>query len=409
MRDSIAAFGLTADGFRLHLWRAAWKLLLSVILVYIGATAARVVARKHYVFLPGYVRWAVTPTPPVSGPTHLLVLLTDHFEPNRQAGVAADWMSRYAAMSARHRDAAGRQPQHTWFYPGEQYEPAILDILRGGVRQGLGEVEFHFHHDFDTSASLRPRLEQALEQFAAYGFNRTVTNETRFAFIHGNFGLDNSTGPFFCGVNDELRLLSQLGAFADFTFPSVYLESQPPVVNSIYAARDDERPRSYDRALPLAALARREADLMIFEGPLVFSPTWRVRRLFLELDDGSIHPGLPADPARIAAWLRARVHVPSRPEWVFIKLFAHGASSEGDIEAVTGKAFDELLSALESGYNDGRRFVLHYVTARQAYNIAMAAVEGHDGDPEAFLDYRIPPYLSSAGGSSEELSARPRP
>jgi hypothetical protein len=392
---------------RPHAWRATIRtVLLSLALLYIGATAARVVARKHYIFLPDYVRWAVTRAPAVSGPTHLLVLITDHFEPNRQEAVAADWMDRYAAMAAPHRDAAGRRPQHTWFYPAEQYEPAILDILRNGVRKGFGEVEFHFHHDFDTSASLRPRLEQALEQFAGYGFNRTVANETRFAFIHGNFALDNSTGPYFCGVNDELRLLSQLGAFADFTFPSVYLDSQPPVVNSIYAVRDDDRPRSYDTALPLAALARQEADLMIFEGPLVFSPTWRPRRLFLELDDGNIHEGMPADPARIKSWLRARVHVPSRPEWVFIKLFAHGASSAGDMEAVTGTAFDQMLTGFETGYNDGRRFVLHYVTARQAYNIAMAAVDGHGGDPEAFLDYRIPPYLSSAGTSSEGLSAR---
>jgi hypothetical protein len=408
-RRPVAGFSLMAQGLRSPTWQAtARTLLLAAVLVYTAATALRVVARKHYVFLPGYVRWAVTPVPQVTGPTHLLVLFTDHFEPNRQVSVAADWMKRYAAMAARHRDAAGRSPQHTWFYPAEQHEPTILEILRGGVRNGLGEVEFHFHHDFDTSTSLRPRLEQGLEQFAAYGFNRTVTNETRFAFIHGNFGLDNSTGAYFCGVNDELRLLSQLGAFADFTFPSVYLESQPPVVNRLYAARDDERPRSYDTPLPLDALARREADLMIFEGPLVFAPTWRLRRLFLELDDGSIHPGMPADPARIRAWLRARVHVPSRPEWVFIKLFAHGASSQGDMEAVTGTAFDGLLDGLESRYNDGRRFVLHYVTARQAYNIAMAAVDGHGGDPEAFLDYRIPRYLSNARLSSEPLSASRR-
>lgn len=404
---SVRVFRGTSKRLRPKTWPGvAVRLLVVLLLAYVGATAARVVARKHYVFLADYLRWTMTPTPAVTGPTHLLVLLADHFEPDRQPLVVADWLKRYAFRAMRHRDAAGRRPQHTWFYPAEQYEPAILAMLREAVQSGLGEVEFHFHHDFDTSASLRPRLERSLQQFADYGFNKTVTHETRFAFLHGNSGLDNSNGPYFCGVTDELRLLARLGAFADFTFPSVYLDSQPSVVNRLYAARDDDRPRSYGEPLPLAALTTGEAELMIFEGPLVFSPTWRVRRLFLELDDGSIHPGMPAHPARIRAWLRAGVHVPARPEWLFIKLSAHGASSEADVEAVTGSAFDELLTALETNYNDGGRYVLHYVTARQAYNIAMAAVDGHGGDPERFLDYRIPPYLANAATSGEGIIAR---
>jgi hypothetical protein len=40
--------------------------------------------------------------------------------------------------------------------------------------------------------------------------------------------------------------------------------------------------------------------------------------------------------------------------------------------------------------------VLHYITAREAYNVAMAAVDGHSGNPVDYLDYVIPPYLSSS-------------
>ena len=93
---------------------------------------------------------------------------------------------------------------------------------------------------------------------------------------------------------------------------------------------------------------------------------------------------------------RAGVHVPGRPEWLFIKLFAHGAGSPADIEAVTGPDFDRLLEALERDYNDGTRYVLHYITAREAYNIAMAAADGKTGNPVDYLDYVIPPYLSSS-------------
>jgi len=43
-------------------------------------------------------------------------------------------------------------------------------------------------------------------------------------------------------------------------------------------------------------------------------------------------------------------------------------------------------------YNDASRYVLHYVTAREAYNLARAAVDGKTGDPRQYYDYLIPPY-----------------
>ena len=372
--------------------------LLVMVVLYASATTARIVARKYYVFLPDYVRWTLTPSPsPASpGPTHLLVLLADHFEPNRQLSTTTDWMERYRRMAARHADATGRRPQHTWFYPGEQVQPAILEVLRQATADRLGEVEFHFHHDFDTADAVRQRMQQALAQFATFGFNRTADGATHFAFVHGNFGLDNSNGPLYCGVPTELSLLRELGAFADFTFPSIYQDSQPRIVNTLFAAKDDSGPKSYDRPLPLTALRDGRADLMMFEGPLVFAPSLNPRRLFLELDDGDIHPGMPASPSRIPRWVRAGVHAPGRPEWLFIKLFAHGAGSPEDVEAVTGADFEQMLDALEHDYNDGREYVLHYITAREAYNIAMAAVDGHTGSPVDYLNYVIPPYLSSS-------------
>jgi len=381
---------------RLNARRAVALLLAIGALLYIAATAARIVSRRQYVFLADYLRWTATPAPATAGPTHILLLFVDHFEPNRQLSTTREWLQRYEAMASRHHDSSGRPPQHTWFYPAEQYEPAILSELAGAVHRGLGEVEFHFHHDFDTPETLRPRLREALDRFAAFGFDQTPDGKTRFAFVHGNFGLDNSNGPFYCGVSNELSMLRELGAYADFTFPSIYLDSQPSAVNTIYAARDDERPKSYDRVLPLSALRSRDADLMIFEGPLVFAPTLNPRRLFLEVDDGDVHPAMPAGAHRIDRWLRANVHVPGRPEWVFIKMFGHGAESPEDINAVTGPDFDEMLDYFERHYNDGHRYVLHYLTAREAYNVAMAAVDGHDGDPTAYFDYAVPRYVADS-------------
>src|SRR5262249_53491327 len=245
-----------------------------------------------------------------------------------------------------------------------------LGVLRDLTRDGFGEVELHFHHGRDTSASLTAKLRHAIERFQEYGFLQTQQGETRFAFIHGNFDLDNSIGPGMCGVSNELKILHDLGCFADFSLPSIYRQSQPNIVNTIYAAKDDDRPKSYDRRLPLGSLTDGSADLMMFEGPLIFAPSLRIRRLFLDLDHGNIQAAKPASPGRIDQWLRANVHVPERPDWIFIKLWAHGVSSASDEEATVGADFDATLTALEQNYNDGTRYALHYVTAREAYNLA---------------------------------------
>ena len=248
--------------------------LLLMIAVYAAGFSARAYIRKYSTFLTDYARWMASGAAPLfaPGPVHVFVLFTDHFEPDYDEPRVAAWTSRYAAMASRHQDRAGRRPQHTFFYPGEQPSDPIMRLLESTVAAGLGEVELHFHHQYDTEATLRAQLEAAIARFQRYGFLQTVRGDTRFAFLHGNSGLDNSNGDENCGVNTEIGMLRRLGAFADYTFPSLFEDSQPRFVNSIYAVRDDDRPKSYDRRLPLSALGAGAADLMIFEGPLIFSP-----------------------------------------------------------------------------------------------------------------------------------------
>jgi hypothetical protein len=372
-------------------------MLLALITLYSLAFGVRVYVRKYYFFLPDYAR-SVATRPAASGstPTHVFLLFTDHFEPDYDERRVNDWSRRYAALAARHRDSVGRPPQHTFFYPGEQSSPAIYEALRKMTADGLGEVELHYHHGYDTAQTLRPQLEEAIREFQQYGFLMTADGRTEFAFIHGNSGLDNSNGEWLCGVNDEIRLLHQLGCFADFTFPSVFEDAQPRTVNSIYATRDDDGPKSYDHSLPLTAIRDGTADLMIFQGPIVLEPSLSFRHLFVDVDDGDVHASEHASPARVDRWIRADVHVSQRPDWVFVKLFAHGISTAGDAEACLGADFDEALSYLEHAYNDGTRYVLHYITAREAYNLARAAAEGATGGPEQYLDAYVRPYRAGS-------------
>src|SRR5262249_23584036 len=162
----------------------------------------------------------------------------------------------------------------------------------------------------------------------------TTDGRTHFSFVHGNFSLDNGDrDDYLCGVNDEIGLLRELGCFADFTFPSIYQNAEPRSINQIYAVKDDPQPKSYDRRLPLTALRSGRADLMIVEGPLLFGPSATLRHLFLDLEDGNIHSAINASPKRVDRWVKADVHVDGRPDWIFIKLFAHAISTPEDEEA----------------------------------------------------------------------------
>jgi hypothetical protein len=80
--------------------------------------------------------------------------------------------------------------------------------------------------------------------------------------------------------------------------------------------------------------------------------------------------------------------VQGQPEWIFVKAFCHGGQ---DYQHVLGTATDNMFTYLETVYNDGVNYKLHYVTARETYNIIKAAEDGKQGNPNQYRDYRIPP------------------
>ena len=88
--------------------------------------------------------------------------------------------------------------------------------------------------------------------------------------------------------------------------------------------------------------------------------------------------------------------VEGRPEWVFVKLHTHGAPDK-EAASMLGEGGHSLHRILTTRYNDGRSWKLHYVTAREMYNIAMAAMHGHSGDPNDYRDHVLsPPPVATA-------------
>ena len=94
----------------------------------------------------------------------------------------------------------------------------------------------------------------------------------------------------------------------------------------------------------------------------------------------------PPTQERIDLWVKQHIHVKNKPDWTFIKIHTHG-TQEPDMPVLLGSETDKMFTYLEDKYNDGNKYVLHYVSAREMYNIAVAAAEGKSGSPNEYRDY----------------------
>jgi hypothetical protein len=346
-------------------------------------------------WLAGWARDRLRPRPRVRGLRHLVFAFCDHYEPLwKGAGDAqgrervAAWSAGYPQLAERYRDADGYPPRHSFFFPGEQYAPHFLEPLADLARRRYGEVELHLHHDGDTADKLRADIVDYLGKYAQHGhLSRAADGRLRYGFIHGNWCLANARSDGrWCGVDSEIPLLWETGCYADFTFPSAPDESQPNIVNSIYWPTGDlGARRGYERGERARVGLRRDDRILIVEGPLTLAR----RRLGVRIENGDVHGSDPPTAARVRAWVRQGICVAGRPEWVFVKIHTHGAP-EKNARVLLGDGFRALHGALAQ-YNDGRRWKLHYVTAREMYNVACAAMDGRDGDPGAYRDYALPP------------------
>ncbi|MGH8865542.1 MAG: hypothetical protein ACREVZ_12980, partial [Burkholderiales bacterium] len=303
------------------------------------------------------------------------------------------WAGAYPRLCAGRADADGRPPQHTFFFPSEEYRGEHIEQLVELGRQGLGEIEIHLHHDRDSSSGLRRNLEEFLARLVSHGATPVdpATGRPLWAFVHGNWALDNSRPDGrWCGVNDELTVLASLGCYADFTLPSAPDRTQTSTVNSIYYATDDPaRPKSHDQGTPVTVGGTPSGQLMIVQGPLGLRWKRRYGLPIPAIENGDVRASNPPTPQRVDHWVRTAVHVAGRPEWVFVKIHTHGTKEE-DMPTLLGRPAAAMFDHLEGRYNDGVIYRLHYVTAREMYNIARAAERDLAGDPGRYRDLVIP-------------------
>jgi hypothetical protein len=337
------------------------------------------------------VRQLFTARPRPSGPVHVFLAVTDHFEPavgraplERQRERVARWSEGLPSFAARHRDGDGRPYQHTFFFPQEEYVAEHLDRLAELREAGWGDVEVHLHHDRDTSERLRAKLLEFIGVLHdRHGLlRRDEAGKITYGFIHGNWALDNAAPDGrWCGVNDELTVLRETGCYADYTLPAAPEACQTRTINRIYYATDDPaKPKSHDTGVDVEVGREPAGDLMIVQGPLTLNWRSRAHGVMPRIENGELTADNPPTPARADLWVRQHVHVKGRPEWVFVKLHTHGAV-EGNADVLLGEPMARTLDYMRRVYNDGTRYRLHFVSAHEMYNVIKAAEAGAPGDP----------------------------
>ena len=366
--------------------------------------------RHAELWLPGYRRAAAAKRREARarrGTIDILFTVTDHYEP--LCGKATDeaglrrvmrWADGYPALASPLVDADGRHPQHTFFYPIEEYRSGLMTPLAGLCARGFGEVEVHLHHDGGTADRLGAEITAFTRRLHGdHGLLSTDRDgRLRYAFIHGNWAISNALPDGrWCGVDDELRVLRDTGCYADLTMPAAPSPAQSRIVNQIYYAVGAPRgPRAHDCGVR-AAVGRPSSagDLLFIQGPL--RPTFRRAKwgIIPRVENGALHAGHPPTAGRFADWLSCGISVEGRPEWVFIKVHAHGAE-EGNAAMMLGAETSAFHRDVLAAYNDGERYRLHYVTAREMTNIIHAAEDGRTGNPGQYRDYGLgrPPCVA---------------
>ena len=320
------------------------------------------------------------------------VTIADHYEPKwrhvdlstAQARVAL-WRAAWPEIARRCKpDSVGNAPRYTFFFPEEEYHPTLMEPLAEMVRDGIADVEVHLHHDGEGRQNFVDRISSFCSVlYSEHGLLRKRDGKLTFGFIHGNWALDNSRPDGrCCGLSDEIRVLRDLGCYADFTMPSGDSPTQARLVNTIYYCNGDhDRPKSYDYGAPVTPGGSVEGDLLMIPGPL--GMRWRDRWL-PRLETGEVRNGNVATPYRVRRWVDLAPRIGTD---TFIKLFTHGAQ-ERNSSALLQDLLESTFNMLVDEANR-RGCALHFVSAWQMYLAVEALGQGCDPVGATYADQLV--------------------
>jgi hypothetical protein len=356
--------------------------------------------------LPSYGWQRITrPTPRRT--VHLIITVADHFEPSSMPGFLAGyaprdvqekrletWCREYPRSFEEFRDADGQRFNHTYFYPAEQYDKALVQQLAEFCHAGWGEIEVHLHHGLTEpttpaeTQSLLIRFRDALAREYGCLSYQDGDAQPKYAFIHGNFTLANCANGFACGVDNEMQLLADTGCYVDMTYPTAaFHPAQIAMINSIYECALPLTERAPQRRGRRLEVGRRVANLpFLVQGPWMLDFDRSSRSGWGRIENSALTNPNPPSLRRLRLWKKAGITVAGRPDWIFIKLHTHGMAP-ADMDTMLGTPVQQFLRELIAGAPE-RKEVLHFVSAREMANIILAACDGRERNPGDYRDYR---------------------
>jgi hypothetical protein len=312
-------------------------------------------------------------------PKHVYFCFVDHYEPyggtdnkERAHRRIENWIRSYRSVAGRHTDSDGRHPQHSFFYPVEEYDPSLLDQLAQLCASGFGDVEVHIHHDNDNAENFRRTIGdfvQLLHERHAL-LRRDESGRLVYAFIHGNWALDNSRPDGrWCGVDNEIQVLVDTGCYADMTMPSAPSDTQTAKINSIYFAKGCPGHRkSHDQGRDVRIGSwGMPGELLLVQGPLTLN--WKDAKFHLipKIESGEVSFDAPPTDRRVRLWAACGISVHGAEEHVFIKVHTHGATESSMQMLFENGGLELLWTALEREFRDVADCCLHYVSAWEMY------------------------------------------
>jgi hypothetical protein len=341
-------------------------------------------------------------------PVHLIIAVADHFEPAFQPEAPATfadhaeqerrlegWCRRYPAVVEPWPDDDGQPLRHTYFYPAEQYDAALIHRLGEHCHAGWGEIEIHLHHGVhapDNAENTRSAIQEFRDALATRGCLSQLdgSGPPRYAFVHGNWALANSAQGRCCGVDEEMQILADTGCYADFTLPSAPSSAQISKINALYecgAPLDERAPHRRGRDLQCGRPP--EIFPLMMQGPLMLNLGRRKYGWpFPGIENGELTTVNPPTMERLRMWQQAAITVHGRPEWLFIKLHCHGMDPR-DESAMLGAPIRQFLRELVGRPQRQDEYLVHFVTAREMVNIVLAACDGRSGNPNQYRNYRF--------------------
>ena len=187
-----------------------------------------------------------------------------------------------------------------------KYKPEYLDPLAKFTQDGIGDVDIHIHHNCEGEEKFLDKMCGFIEVYAKAWLAAAARRQNRVRLHSRQLGAGQlASRQTWCGLNNEITLLRDLGCYADFTMPSGASPTQGRVVNQIYWVNDDLTSRARMIAGQVRTGQPGQGDLLITgDGAAV------AQRFVPRLETGEIAWQDFPTPYRISRWLDLAPHQP---------------------------------------------------------------------------------------------------